>query len=257
MRSGAQRTGYLLQPAGAAFPPSNTRVIAWQQGGPGGSVTNEWGSNVEQPFNLLPNFGMAVLVLPLPGREGFGPKFYNDLANGRNFGQIDIDEAAHAVEYMIGQGYTTRDRVGITGGSYGGYFASQSIVRRPELYAAAVALSSMLDLAHTWEFIARPEVSYWEGRVPERDPAEYAADSPSAHASRIRSPLLLIHGAKDEVPLSIVASFRDTVAATGTPVELISFKEEGHGLSSPSSHMAAAQAQIRWFQRYLADAGGR
>ncbi len=130
-------------------------------------------------------------------------------------------------------------------------------MRHPELYAAAVALYSMLDLTHAWEFSGRPEVSYWEGRVPESDAAEYAADSPSVHAEKIRSPLLLIHGAKDDSPLSIVSIFRDKVAATGTPVELISFKEEGHGLVSPSSHMAAAQAQIRWFQRYLAPTGAK
>jgi dipeptidyl aminopeptidase/acylaminoacyl peptidase len=54
------------------------------------------------------------------------------------------------------------------------------------------------------------------------------------------------------LPVSIVANFRDQVAAVGTPVELITFQDEGHGLSQPSNKMAAAQAQIRWFQRYLA-----
>jgi dipeptidyl aminopeptidase/acylaminoacyl peptidase len=55
----------------------------------------------------------------------------------------------------------------------------------------------------------------------------------------------------------MVESFRDQVAAHGAPVKLITFKGEGHGLSNPSSHMAAAQAQIRWFQKYLAGSTAR
>src|SRR3712207_6343790 len=252
LTNGATRTGYLVQPAGASFPPHNVRLVVYQQGGPGGAMTNRWGQTAEEPFTLLPNFGIAVLFMPFAGREGFGPEFFTALMDERNFGQLDIDEAAQVVETLISQGYTTRDRVGITGCSYGGYFASQSITRHPDLYAAANANCSMLDLAYDWEFIGRADVTYWEGRVPATDPAEYTADSPLSQAAKVRTPLLLMHGGKDTLPVSVVGDFRDTIVTTGTPVELITFKNEGHSLSQPSSRMAAAQAQIRWFQRYLA-----
>lgn len=252
LKGGVTRTGYLIQPAGAAFPPRNARIVVFQQGGPGGVMANRWGTTAEEPFDLLPNFGIGVLVMSFSGREGSGPAFYNALMEERNFGQRDIDEAAQAVEYMIAQGYTARDRVGITGCSYGGYFTGQSIVRHPDLYAAANAQCSLLDLAQAWEFLGRADVTYWEGRTPETDPAEYAADSPNANAAKIRTPLLLLHGANDQIPASTVAAFGDRIAATGTPVELIIFKDEGHGLSLPSNKMAAAQAQIKWFEKYLA-----
>jgi dipeptidyl aminopeptidase/acylaminoacyl peptidase len=254
LKDGATRTGYLLQPEGAAFPPRNVPIVLFQQGGPGGPMANRWGATAEEPFNLLPNFGIAVLVMTFPGREGFGPPFYNALKEGRSFGQLDIDEAAQAVEHLIAQGYTARDRVGITGCSYGGYFAVQSIIRHPDLYAVAVAQCTLLDLEHAYEFTGRSSVAYWEGRRPEADAAEYTADSPIHHAADVRSPLLLVHGTEDQLPVSMVEDFRDQIAAQGTPVELITFKGEGHGLSNPSSHMAAAQAQIRWFQTYLAGA---
>lgn len=252
LNNGAPRVGYLVQPADASFPPRNVRLVVYQQGGPGGAMTNRWGQTAEEPFTLLPNFGIAVLFMPFSGREGFGPDFFTALMDERHFGQLDIDEAAEVVEFLITEGYTARDRVGITGCSYGGYFTTQSITRHPELYAAANANCSMIDLAYAWEFIARPDVTYWEGRVPSTDQAEYAVDSPLAQAANVRTPLLLIHGAEDTMPVSSVTDFRDQIAATGTPVELMTFKDEGHSLSQPSTRMAAAQAQIRWFQQYLA-----
>jgi dipeptidyl aminopeptidase/acylaminoacyl peptidase len=257
LNNGATRVGYLLQPASASFPPHNVRMVIYQQGGPGGAMTNRWGQTAEEPFTLLPNFGISVLFMPFAGREGFGPEFFTALMDERNFGQLDIDEAAQAVEFLIKEGYTARDRVGITGCSYGGYFTSQSITRHPDLYAAANTNCSMLDLAYVWEFIARPDVTYWEGRVPTTDLAEYTADSPRAQAANVRTPLLLTHGGKDTLPVSSVTDFRDQIAATGTPAELITFKDEGHGLSQPSTRMAAAQAQIRWFQTHLAAADPR
>jgi dipeptidyl aminopeptidase/acylaminoacyl peptidase len=190
--------------------------------------------------------------MPLAGREGFGPAFYDALKDARNFGQRDIDEAAQVVEHLIRQGYTARDRAGITGCSYGGYFTSQSITRYPDLYAAANSNCSLLDLTHSWQFVGKPDVTYWEGRVPASDPAEYRNDSPLFQAAKVRTPLLLVHGGKDQLPVSIVSKFRDQIAAQGTPVELLTFKDEGHGLSNPSNITAAAQAQIRWFQTYLA-----
>ena len=85
------RTGYLIQPSGAAFPPQNVPIVVHHQGGPGGAMTNRWGATTEDAFNLLPNFGISVLFMPFSGREGFGPEFYLALADEDNFGQLDVD----------------------------------------------------------------------------------------------------------------------------------------------------------------------
>lgn len=251
LANGAVRTGYLLQPAGAAFPPRNVPLIAWQQGGPGGTITNEWGGNVEMPFNLLPNFGMAVLVLPLPGREGYGPQFYNDLANGTNFGQIDVDEGAQAVEQLIAAGWTSRGRIGVTGCSYGGYFTSQSITRYPELYAAANTQCTLLDLFNEWQFGFTPFLSYLEGRAPTADPAEYARDSPLYNAGKVRAPTLIFDGTRDFLPYTLSSNLHDQINANGVPSDYLLFSGEGHGLARPNSQFTAGQAQISWFRRYL------
>ncbi|MDQ5852965.1 MAG: prolyl oligopeptidase family serine peptidase, partial [Chloroflexota bacterium] len=154
----------------------DTRIVVWQGGGPGDTVTNEWRTEVESPFNLLPNFGIGLLILPLTGREGYGPQFYNALADGANSGELDVDEAAQAVQQMIARGWTLRGRVGITGCSFGGYFASQSITRYPALYGAANAQCSLLDLFHEWQFGFTALVSYLEGRPPTTNSLEYSQD---------------------------------------------------------------------------------
>jgi dipeptidyl aminopeptidase/acylaminoacyl peptidase len=190
--------------------------------------------------------------MPFAGREGFGPAFYDALFDGRNFGQLDIDEGAQAVQYMLAHGYTSPDRVGITGVSYGGYFASQSITRYPDLYAAANSQATPLDLVNAWNGNFHLPVSYWEGRVPAEDPAEYSKDSPLSQASKVRTPLLLFHGTEDPFfPASIAVDFHNQIAAHSTPVELLLFQGEGHGLGDPSNHVTAAQWQISWFRTYL------
>jgi dipeptidyl aminopeptidase/acylaminoacyl peptidase len=257
LKKGVQRTGYIIQPAGASFPPRNMRMIVWQQGGPGLTMTNEWGANVEQPFNLLPNFGLAVLVVPLPGREGYGPAFYDGLANDRNFGAVDIDEAAQIVQQMITRGYTARGSVGITGCSYGGYFTSQSITRYPDLYAAANTQCTLLDLFHEWQLGFTSRISYLEGRVPTVDSNEYAKDSPAYNATKVRTPVLIFDGVYDFLPVTISGNFHDQVAANRTPVKFIKFDNEGHGLRSVNSQLVASQAQIAWFRQYLISPGGR
>ena len=256
LANGAVRRGFLLQPADATFPPRNISIVHWQQGGPGGTITNEWGSRVEQPFNLLPNFGVAMLVVPLPGREGWGPDFYNALADGRNFGQIDIDEGAEIMQQLIAQGYTARGKVGMTGCSYGGYFTSQSITRHPDVYTAANTQCTLLDLLHEWQVGYTPVISYLMGRVPTSDTAEYLKDSPVYNTEKVTAKTLIFHGSFDFLPVTIAQNFHDSIEQRGTRVDMLQFDYEGHGLGFPSSQSTAAQAQIEWFRQYLARLAG-
>lgn len=244
------RTGYLIQPAGAEFPPRNVPIVVHHQGGPGGAMTNRWGATTEDPFNLLPNFGISVLFMPFSGREGFGPEFYLALADEDNFGQIDVHESALAVQYLIEQGYAGEDQVGVNGCSYGGYLVNQSITQYPELYAAAISQCSIIDLVDYWKF-NRYLVTFYEGSLPEDRPEEYRRDSPLHNADAVRTPVLLIQGTEDFLPVRLVRDFRKAVEATETPVEMLVFKNEGHSLTLPSSKLIAAQQQIAWFRKYL------
>ncbi|NJO83734.1 MAG: prolyl oligopeptidase family serine peptidase [Blastochloris sp.] len=225
LANGAVRQGYLIQPAGAAFPPQNAPLVLWQEGGPGLFMTSQWAANVEQPFNLLPNMGISLLVVPLPGRLGWGPQFSHALADGRNYGSIDIDEAAEIVQQMIARGYTSSDRVGITGCSYGGYFTAQSIARHPNLYAAANPQCTLLDMVVEWQTGFISLLSYLQGRTPMTDLAEYVQDSPGYTANAVRTPTLIFHGTQDFLPVNIAENFHETLDANGVPVKMwIEFK---------------------------------
>lgn len=254
LSNGQVRTGYLLQAPDATFPPSSPqRMVVWQEGGPTAPMLNEWGAITERPFDLLPHFGMSVLVVPLPGRYGFGAAFLNGLADNRNFGQIDINEGAEIVKQSISRDYTKAGSVGITGCSYGGYFASQSIVSYPDLYAAANSQCTLLDLFNEWQLGFTSYMSYLEGRVPTVDPAEYLKDSPFYHASVIKTPLLLFDGLRDFLPVEAAGNFHDQVQANGAAVNLLVFSAAGHGLSTVHDEVIANQAQIAWFQQFLAN----
>ena len=248
--SGAERAGYLIQPADAAFPPDNVPVVVWQQGGPTAPMTQEWGSIVEMPFNLLPNFGFAVLVVPLPGRDGFGRDFLDGLADNTNFGQVDINEQVEIVDQMIERGYTSWDRTGITGCSYGGYFAAQSVTSQREAYAAANPQCTLLDLTYEWEMGYTGLMAYLMGRTPD-DRDEYYQDSPLCRAELVETPTLIFAGTEDFLPPAFSLEFHDRISAVGTPVDYYEFIGEPHGLVLKTSQFVAGQAQLEWFRDYL------
>ncbi len=251
LRSGAVRSGYLIQPSGAEFPPKNSPIIVWQEGGPRATFANRWATNVENPYNLLPNFGMPVLFVPLPGRLGFGPEFLNAMADGSNFGQIDIDEMAEIVDQLVQKGWTSEGKVGITGCSYGGYFTTQSITRHQMRYAAANSQCTLFNNSDEWHFGLGPLIAFLEGVKPTDRPDEYAADSPMSRASAVRTPTLLFHGTQDFLPIKFAVDFHDQIAIQGYKARLIAFDGEGHGLAMPTSQLRAGQEQLMWFRTYL------
>ncbi len=256
LANGQVRYAYLIQPAGAPFPPERERMVVWQEGGPGGAMISQWGTNVENPYSLLPNFGISVLVLPLPGRVGWGTQFYNDLANARNFGAIDIDQGAEVVRQMIGLGYTASDRVGITGCSYGGYFTTQSTGRHPSLYAAANPQCGLYDTITEWQTGFTNLMSYLMGSPPTSEAAEYTQDSPGYLAENVTTPTLIFHGTDDFLPVNIAETYYAILEAAGTPVRMLKFVDEGHGLTQfADNQIYAAQEQIAWFRQYLAPSG--
>ncbi len=246
-----ERQGLLIQPAGHSFPPQNSPVVFWQQGGPGFSIANEFAIAVEMPLNLLPNFGIPVVAVALTGREGFGPDLYRRQADHQNFGQIDIEEGADIINQMIQSGWTTTDQVGISGCSYGGYFAAQMTVRFPRLLAAANPQCTLLDTLTEWQLGYSSLMSYLVGQTPMENPDHYVQLSPLYNATAIRIPTLMFHGQADFLQIDVVRNFHDVIAAAGVPVTLYEFAATGHSLQDPAYQRIAAQLQIDFFRRYL------
>jgi dipeptidyl aminopeptidase/acylaminoacyl peptidase len=245
------RQGFLIQPADSAFPPEQVPIVLWQQGGPGFSMANEFATEVEMPLNLLPNFGLAVLVVPLSGREGFGPDLYRALADPENFGRVDMQEGAEIIGQMIERGWTTAAQVGVTGCSYGGYYTAQLVTQFSQLVAAANPQCSLLDTFTEWQLGYSSLLSYLVGQTPMEAPTAYQQSSPLYNAEAIRTPMLLFHGAEDFLQIDVARNFHDVVDQAAVPVTLYEFEGVGHSLYGSGYQPLAAQLQIEFFQRYL------
>lgn len=251
LKDGTKLWGWLIQKADAPFPAKNVPLVVWQQGGPGVPMLNRWSTRVEDPYDLLPQFGMAVLFVPLAGREGFGPTFHNALVEGDNFGKLDIDQMAEIVQQLIANGTTSGERVGITGCSYGGYFVAQSITRHPNLYAAANPQCGLYDLHHEWQFGLTALTYYMLGKPVTLDNARYTQASPLYNSQKVKTPTLIFHGSADFLDARIAKNFHDQLQDNGVPVNLYEFSGAGHGISSQTQQNLAAQLQVDWFTKYL------
>lgn len=251
LRNGQRRAGRLILPADVSYPPKDTRILLWQEGGPGGAMNNTWMANVENPYALLPNFGFGLLVVPLSGREGYGPAVLNALPDLANFGQIDIDEGAEISRQLISRGWSSSPKLGILGCSYGGYFTWQSITRYPDLYAAANPQCALIDLAIDWARGYASAMPLLQGRPPWAAPSEYIRDSPSYHGGQVRAAVLSFHGTEDFLPVTLNENLHLQLVNRGVPARMLKFAGAGHGLQRDDYQLYAAQEQIRWFREHL------
>lgn len=257
--------GIYVYPETGTFPPATPQpLIVWQAGGPGGQMLNDFGNSVEALYSLLPNFGIPVLVANAAGRSTKSAAFYSDMAQGRNFGQLDIQQIKEGVDDLVKRGIADPRRVGISGCSYGGYFTLQSARMFPGFYAAANPQCSLVDLTEEFTFGYTPFVAYLMGRAPMADPAEYLKDSPFYGAKDVTTPSLIFHGTKDFLPVPLINNIHDELDGRDVDVTFFRAAGYGHGLgmamndqgepitgSPEKGQRYAFQLQLRFFRDHL------
>lgn len=249
---GTALRGVVVHHVDDAWPPAVPGpLVVWQAGGPGGQMALDYGASVEAPYSVLPHFGLPVLIANAAGRTAHDRPFYDALAAGRNFGQVDIDQLKAGVEHFVRAGVADPRRVGITGCSYGGYVTLQSLRRHPDLYAAGNAQCSLTDLTEEFTFGYTPVVAYLMGRTPFAEIEEYLADSPFYGSKDITAPTLLFHGTEDFLPVPLLNNIHDQLAANGTDVTFLRVAGEGHGFGNPDSQAYAGQLQLEFFRSRL------
>ncbi|MDR3718163.1 MAG: prolyl oligopeptidase family serine peptidase [Bryobacteraceae bacterium] len=245
---------YLTLPKG--LPAKNLPVVVVPHGGPWGRDT--WGYRGMTQF--LANRGYAVLQMNFRASTGYGKKFLN--AGNLEWGQKMQDDITWGVKYLVGEGIVDPKRVGIMGGSYGGYATLAGVAFTPDLYAAAVSIVGPSNLITLLDSIP----PYWEQvrvlfykrmgdpTTPEGK-AQLSRQSPLNSAGKIKTPLLVVQGANDPRVNKaesdrIVIALRDR----GFPVSYIVAPDEGHGFARPVNSMAMFAAAEEFLARYL---GGR
>lgn len=217
-----------------------------------------WGYNNLAQF--LANRGYAVLQPNFRGSTGYGKKFLN--AGNNQWGDRMQDDVTWGVKYLVSQNIANPGRVGIMGGSYGGYATLAGVAFTPDLYAAAVSIVGPSSLITLLESIP----PYWESfriifheRMGNPTKAEGKAQlmrqSPLHSANKIKTPLLVAQGANDPrvkkaESEQIVVALRDR----GFPVEYILAPDEGHGFARPVNSMSLWAASEKFFAKHL---GGR
>ncbi|MFL6373778.1 MAG: S9 family peptidase [Pyrinomonadaceae bacterium] len=251
---GLEIPAYLTVPKGTSG--KNLPILVIPHGGPWGR--DSWGYNPWAQF--WANRGYAVLEPNFRASTGYGKKFLN--AGNNEWGQKMQDDITWGVKYLISQGVADPKRVGIMGGSYGGYATLAAVTFTPDVYAAAVAYCAPSNLQTLLQSIP----PYWEaGRVifykrmgdpnTQEGLAQIKRQSPYYFADKIKTPLMIVQGANDprvnkrEADQMVVA-LRDR----SYPVEYILAPDEGHGFHRPVNNMAMFASAEKFFAKYL---GGR
>jgi dipeptidyl aminopeptidase/acylaminoacyl peptidase len=251
---GLEIPAYLTLPKG--IPARSLPLLVVPHGGPW--ARDVFGYNAMAQF--FANRGYAVLTPNFRGSTGYGQEFLN--AGNNEWGQKMQDDLTWGVRHLVEQGTADPKRVGILGGSYGGYAALAGVTFTPETYAAAVSIVGPSNLLTLLESIP----PYWEAartlfharmgnpNTPEGR-KQLERQSPLFSAERIRTPLLVIQGANDPRVKKaesdqIVIALRDR----GFPVEYLVAPDEGHGFSRPVNNMAMFATIEAFLAKHL---GGR
>jgi dipeptidyl aminopeptidase/acylaminoacyl peptidase len=248
---GLEIPAYLTLPKG--IPAKDLPLVVFPHGGPW--ARDEWGYDTFPQF--LANRGYAVLQPNFRGSTGYGKKFLN--AGNGEWGRKMQDDLTWGVKYLVAQGIVNQARVGIAGGSYGGYATLAGVAFTPNVYSAAVAIVPPSDLV----FLLHSIPPYWEAgrklmyaRMADPDTPEgkkiLEAESPVNAASNIKTPLMVVQGANDprvnkRNSDEIVIAVRDH----HVPVEYLVAPDEGHGFARPINNLAMVAAMEKFMAKYL------
>lgn len=244
-----------------SIDPRAPPLLITPHGGPTGhicaglQVGSMPGSNVQ----LYTSRGFAYFAINYTGSSGHG-KAYRERLNGQ-WGILDRDDVIEVVEWLAKSGKADKNRVGIHGGSAGGYNVLQGLVWYPDVFAAGVCYCGVSDMRTMAEGTHKLEAKYLDGLIyddggkgwsEERKREREDERSPLQHAEKIRTPLMLIHGDKDTVvPLQQSLDIEKKVKGQGGELEMIVVKGEGHMFKSREAKEIALRKEFGWFMRTL------
>ncbi|MFD4700815.1 S9 family peptidase [Streptomyces niveus] len=251
-RDGLTLPSYLTLPV--AVPASRLPLVLFVHGGPW--TRDSWGYH--PAAQLFANRGCAVLQVNFRGSTGYG-KAFTRAGIGEFAGKMH-DDLIDGVRWAVDQGYADPDRVAIVGGSYGGYAALVGVTFTPDVFAAAVDVVGVSDLANFMrsqpDFV-KPMLAYnWFTYVgdpadPEQE-ADMLARSPISRVDQIRTPLMVVHGANDaRVVLAESDQLVEALRVRGVPVEYTVMRDEGHAIENPENVIALYTAAERFLAEHL------
>jgi dipeptidyl aminopeptidase/acylaminoacyl peptidase len=256
-RDGLALEGILIHPLGEE-PGRRYPLILTVHGGPEGHFRNGWLTGYAEPGQLGAARGFAVFYPNYRGSTGRGVAF-SKLSQGDPAGK-EFDDLVDAVDALVAGGRIDRVRVGVTGGSYGGYATAWCATRYSDRFAAGVMFVGISDLVSKAGTTEIPEEEYLVHalRRPWEDWPFMLARSPIFYVEKARTPLLILDGRDDPRvhPSQSLVLYRYLKAFDRAPVRLVYYPGEKHGNRRSASRYDYNLRMIRWFEHYLKGPGG-
>lgn len=226
-------------------------ALIWVHGGPGGQSSIEYNYLIQ----YLVNHGYAVLAINNRGSSGYGKSFFK--AADLKHGDADLDDCIEAKKFLKATGYIDENKIGIIGGSYGGYMTLAALAFRPNEMAVGVDIFGVSNWVRTLKSIP----AWWEVEKdglykkignPETDEEYLKSISPVFHGKNIVKPLLVLQGANDPRVLKVESDqIIDAVKDNGVPYEYVVFDDEGHGFLKKKNMKHAAESILRFLDTHL------
>jgi dipeptidyl aminopeptidase/acylaminoacyl peptidase len=242
---GLELSGWLYRSKDATGPAP---VVLSFHGGPEGQER----PNFSSTYQALAARGIAVFAPNVRGSSGFGKRFVN-LDNGalRENGVRDIKAT---IDHVVGAKIADPRRIGIMGGSYGGYMVMAGLTEYPDLFAAGANLFGIVNFEtffkNTQPWMAA--ISKVEYGNPETEAELLRKLSPIHRLERVRTPTIVLHGANDtNVPVIEAEQVVEDLKRRNVPVEYVLFPDEGHGWRKTPNRIRSTVRIVSWFEKYL------
>ena len=223
-------------------------ALVLPHGGPTGQVQDYWSPRVA----ALVSRGYICIAPNVRGSTGYGMDFQR--ANYQDLGGGDLQDEVYAAKFLQATGYVDAKRIGITGGSYGGFMTLMAVGKTPDVWAAGVELYGIINWLTMLEH-EDPSLQQYEKSLlgdPVKDRAVYDATSPITYIHAAKAPLLVLQGANDpRVPKEEAEQVVELLAKDGKTVDAHYYPNEGHGFAKRENQIDSIRRTVAWFDKYL------
>ena len=223
-------------------------ALVLPHGGPTGQSQDYWSPHIA----AFVSRGYICIAPNVRGSTGYGIEFQK--ANYKDLGGGDLQDEVYAAKFLEATGYVNPKKIGITGGSYGGFMTLMAIGRSPDVWAAGVELYGIINwmtmLQHEDAMLQEYEKSLLGD--PVKDRAIYDAASPITYIHHVKAPLLVLQGENDpRVPKEEAEQVVELLKKDGKTVDAHYYPNEGHGFEKRENQIDSIRRSVEWFDKYL------
>jgi dipeptidyl aminopeptidase/acylaminoacyl peptidase len=256
-RDGLKLDGLLIHPLDEE-PGKRYPLVLCVHGGPEAHFRNGWITRYAEPGQLLAANGFAVFYPNYRGSTGRGVEF--SMKGQADYAGREFDDLVDAVDHLVAAGMVDKSKVGVTGGSYGGFASAWCATKLTDRFAASVMFVGISDLVSKFGTTDIPNELYLvhARKLPWEDWPFYKDRSPITYAEQARTPLLIMHGKDDPRvhPSQSLELYRYLKTLGKVPVRLVLYPGEGHGNRKAAARQDYCMRLLQWMQHYLQGPGG-